>query len=113
WTLGRPMAEVEDEAERVAVDQHGIRVDDLAGAVLDLDLDRQFAHSKTTRTWPSFTTSVSLTRISFTRPALGAVTGISIFIDSRMMSRSSSATWSPGFDVIFLTLHTSSAFSYI
>src|SRR5260370_248014 len=67
-------------------------------------------HSSTTSTWPSLTTSVSLTRISFTVPARGAMTGISIFIDSRMRSVSSSATWSPGFAVIFQTLPTSSAF---
>src|SRR5438105_4372092 len=111
--LGRPLAEVEDEAQRVAVDEHCVGVNDLGRAVLDLDLDRQLAHSSTTSTWPSFTTSVSLTRISDTLPARGAVTGISIFMDSRIMSTSSSATWSPGLAVIFHTLPTSSALTSV
>ncbi len=39
--------------------------------MLEEELGR-FRHSSTTSTWPSFTTSVSLTRISFTVPARGA-----------------------------------------
>src|SRR6202158_4732114 len=107
--LGCPLPEIQHKAERVAVDENGVRVDDLVGALLNLDLDWHLAHSSTTRTWPSLTTSVSFTRISFTVPARGAVTDISIFIDSRIMSTSSSATWSPIFEVIFQTLPTSSA----
>src|SRR6266851_1072898 len=80
--------------------------------VLKQELGR-LGHSSTTSTWPSLTTSVSLTRISFTVPARGAVTGISIFIDSRMSSVSSSATWSPGLAVIFQTLPTSSALTSV
>src|SRR5207245_1075673 len=111
--LGRPLAEIEDEPERVAVDEHRIGVNDLARTVLNLDTDRKLAHSSTTNTWPSLTTSVSLTRISRTVPARGAVTEISIFIDSRMRRTSSSATLSPGFAVIFQTLPTSSALTSV
>src|SRR5450759_660194 len=111
--LGRPLAEVEDEAQWIAVDEDGIRVHDLVGALLDLDPDRELTHSSTTSTWPSLTTSVSLTRISFTLPARGAVTEISIFIDSRIMSTWSSATSSPGLLVIFHTLPTSSALTSV
>src|SRR4030081_2543541 len=102
--LGRPLPEIQHKAQRVAVDEYGVGVDDLVGALLNLDLDRHLAHSSTTSTWPSLTTSVSFTRISFTVPARGAVTAISIFIDSRISNTSSSATWSPGFEVIFHTL---------
>src|SRR5205823_2727997 len=111
--FGRPLPEVEDETKRIAVDEDGVGVDDLARAFLDFDLDRKVAHSSTTRTWPSLTTSVSFTLISATRPARGAVTGISIFIDSRIIRTSSSATSSPGFEVIFQTLPTSSALTSI
>src|SRR5205823_3061712 len=83
--LRSPLPEVQHEAQRVAVDEHGVGVDDLVRALLHLDPERQVAHSRTTSTWPSLTTSVSLTRISVTLPALGAITGISIFIDSRIM----------------------------
>src|SRR6185312_8798186 len=101
------------EPKWVAVDEDGVRVHDLVGALLDLDPNRELTHSSTTSTWPSLTTSVSLTRISFTFPARGAVTEISIFIDSRIMSTSSSATSSPGFDVIFHTFPTSSALTSV
>src|SRR5246127_5354814 len=57
WLLRRPLPEVEYETERIAVDEHRVGVDDLTGALLHLDLDRQVAHSSTTRTWPSFTMS--------------------------------------------------------
>src|SRR5207302_5420364 len=70
-------------------------------------------HSRTTRTWPSLTTSPSLTLTSLTVPARGAVTGISIFIDSRTRSSSSSATCAPGCVVIFQTLPTSSALTSV
>src|SRR3989442_511918 len=111
--LGRPLAEIEHEPERVAIDEHRIGVDDLARTVLNLDTDRKLAHSSTTNTWPSLTTSASLTRISRTVPARGAVTEISIFMDSRIRSTSSSATLSPGFVVIFHTLPTSSALTSV
>src|SRR6201999_2768900 len=48
--------------------------------------------SMTARTLPSSTASPSLILISFTVPAHGASTGISIFIDSRMMTVSPSLT---------------------
>src|SRR5438067_925032 len=111
--LGSPLAEVEHEAQWAAVDEDHVGVDDLAGRFVDLDLDRELAHSITARTWPSRTTSFSLTRISLTVPATGATTGISIFIDSRMISTSSSATWSPGLASTFQTLPTSSAFTSV
>src|ERR1700682_3284643 len=111
--LRGPLPEIQHKAERVAVDEDGICVDDLVGALLDLDLDWKLTHSSTTSTWPSLTTSVSLTLISLTLPACGAVTEISIFIDSRIMSTSSSATSSPGFEVIFHTLPTSSALTSV
>src|SRR4029077_7857723 len=107
------LPEVQNKAQRIAVDENGIRVNDLVGALLDLDLDRHLAHSSTTSSWLSLTTSVSFTRISFTVPARGAVTDISIFIDSRIMSTSSSATRSPTFEVIFQTLPTSSALTSV
>ena len=44
---------------------------------------------------PSCTTSSGATRTSLTVPAHGAVTGISIFIDSRIMSSSPSPTDAP------------------
>src|SRR5437660_8213095 len=86
-------------------------------AQLSLPLDQSLVsqqelrrfHSRTTRTWPSFTTSPSLTRTSLTMPARGEVTGISIFMDSRMSSSSSSATCAPGCVLTFHTLPTSSA----
>jgi hypothetical protein len=49
-------------------------------------------YSNTTSAWPSITASPSLVRMDFTTPARGATTGISIFIDSRMISVSSSCT---------------------
>src|SRR5207249_5421983 len=70
-------------------------------------------HSRTTRTWPSLTTSCSFTRISLTVPARGDVTGISIFIDSRTSSSSSSATCAPGWVFTFHTLPTSSALTSV
>src|SRR5947207_3017325 len=70
-------------------------------------------HSSTTRTWPSLTTSPSFTRTSFTVPARGAVTGISIFIDSRIRSSSSSATCAPTCVLTFQTLPTSSALTSV
>src|SRR5260370_20709803 len=51
--LGRPLAEIEDEAERVAADEHRIGADDLARAVLNLDTHPTLAHSTTPNTCPS------------------------------------------------------------
>jgi len=48
-----------------------------------------------------------------TVPPRGAVTGISIFIDSRMRSSSSSATSAPGVVLTFHTLPTSSALTSV
>src|SRR5437879_11411712 len=70
-------------------------------------------HSSTTRTWPSLTTSPSFTLTSLTVPARGAVTGISIFIDSRTRSSSSSATCAPAWVLTFQTLPTSSALTSV
>src|SRR5207248_11679025 len=70
-------------------------------------------HSRTTRAWPSLTTSPSFQRTSLTVPARGAVTVISIFIDSRIKSSSSSATCAPGCVLIFQTLPTSSALTSV
>src|SRR5258708_28310046 len=111
--LGRPLAEIEHAPERVAVDEHCIGVNDLTRTVLNLDTDRKLAHSSTTNTWPSLTTSASLTRISRTVPARGAVTEISIFMASRIRSPSSSPPLSPAFAVIFQTLPTSSALTSV
>src|SRR2546430_312610 len=54
-------------------------------------------------TSPSCTVCPSCTRISFTAPARGASTGISIFIDSSTMTASPAATLSPGFVGIWNT----------
>src|SRR5438270_422562 len=70
-------------------------------------------HSSTTRTWPSLTTSPSFPRTSRTVPARGAVTGISIFIDSRTSSSSSSATCAPTWVLTFQTLPPSSALTSV
>src|SRR6478609_2034629 len=53
---------------------------------------------------PSSTASPSLILISRTVPAHGASTGISIFIDSKMMTVSPSFTLLPGFASIFQTV---------
>src|SRR3954470_4577575 len=58
---------------------------------------------------PSWTTSPSLTRSSETVPAASAITGISIFIDSRMTRVSPSSTLSPWETTTFHTLATISA----
>src|SRR5712691_9704431 len=52
---------------------------------------------------PSCTVCPSATLISFTLPALGASTGISIFMDSSTMTRSPAATASPTLLVIWKT----------
>src|SRR5262249_24079500 len=64
--------------------------DDVAPAVLRPDHG-----SSTATTSPSCTLSSGATRSSATVPARGAVTGISIFMDSRMTSSSPSATRAP------------------
>src|SRR5438876_11914941 len=100
--------------------EHRLHLLDLV-AQLSLPLDQPLVgqqklrglHSRTTRTWPSLTTSPSFTRTSLTVPAHGAVTGISIFIDSRMSSSSSKATWAPGAVFTFQTLPTSSALTSV
>src|SRR5262249_48466724 len=51
--------------------------------------------SRTATTSPSCTLSSGATRTSVTTPSFGAVTGISIFIDSRITSSSPSATCAP------------------
>src|SRR5260370_22815794 len=53
-------------------------------------------HSSTTSTSPSCTASAGCTRTSRTVPATGALTGISIFIDSRVIKSPSAVTASPG-----------------
>src|SRR5579863_2300515 len=63
--------------------------------------------------WPSWTTSPSATRICVTVPAVGEVIGISIFIDSRIISVSSSSTACPTSTTIFQRLPTSSAFTSV
>src|SRR5688572_21022945 len=55
-------------------------------------------------TWSSLTGWPSLILISLTVPSTGASTGISIFIDSRMIMVSPSETLSPGFTSIFHTV---------
>src|ERR1700754_3910325 len=55
--------------------------------------------------------SPSLTRISLIVPALGDSTGISIFIDSRIMISPSASTLSPGLSWIFQTLPAISDFT--
>src|SRR3712207_3528510 len=65
---------------------------------------RRVAHSSTTRASPSETDCPSSTRISRTVPSSSASTGISIFIDSRMITVSPSSTWSPGETSIFQTV---------
>src|ERR1019366_4088688 len=62
---------------------------------------------------PSWTTSPSATRICFTVPEVGVVIGISIFIDSRIISVSSSSTACPTSTTIFQRLPTSSAFTSV
>jgi hypothetical protein len=59
-------------------------------------------------TWSSSTGSSSLTRISASVPAAVASTGISIFMDSRIMMTSSTATLSPTAASIFQTLPVTS-----
>src|SRR5256886_13542909 len=100
--------------------EHRLHLLDLV-AQLSLPLDQPLVgqqelrglHSRTTRTWPSLTTSPSFTRTSLTVPARGAVTGISIFIDSRISSSSSSATCAPASVLTFHTLPTSSALTSV
>src|SRR5205085_5967254 len=107
--------------------QSGLQVLDLGAEVLDALVhagvaQQQLAgvqsgaepiYSITARTWPSLTTSCSLTRISLTVPATGATTGISIFMDSRITRMSSSSTVSPGLASTFQTLPTSSALTSV
>jgi ubiquinone/menaquinone biosynthesis C-methylase UbiE len=59
----------------------------------DAELPLRTHRSRTTSTSPSFTACEGWQRISFTVPASGASTGISIFIDSRMTSASPAATF--------------------
>src|SRR6187399_2295910 len=61
--------------------------------------------------WPSPIASPSFTLISLIVPALGDSTGISIFIDSRIMISPSSSTLSPGLSWIFQTLPAISDFT--
>src|SRR5437762_14310550 len=60
-------------------------------------------YSSTTKVSPSCTVCPSRTRISFTAPARGASTGISIFMDSSTITGSPAATASPAFAVIWKT----------
>src|SRR5438105_10588613 len=60
-------------------------------------------HSSTTKVSPSCTVCPSRTRISFTAPARGASTGISIFMDSSTITGSPAATLSPTFAVTWKT----------
>src|SRR3989449_2256107 len=68
-------------------------------------VDRGQAHgySSTTTVSPSCTVCPSRTLISFTAPARGASTGISIFMDSSTITASPAATRSPGFVGIWNT----------
>ena len=90
-----------------------------AGVVDEVDLDLrgtldeakarltpapEAASSKTATSWPSRTGAPSAMRISTTRPASGATTGISIFMDSSTMRVSSACRVSPGFTRIFHTV---------
>src|SRR5580704_3694150 len=76
------------------------------------DGDRE-GQSTMATVWPSWTTSPSATRIRVTVPAVGEVIGISIFIDSRIISVSSSSTACPTSTTIFQRLPTSSAFTSV
>src|SRR5580704_10373593 len=76
------------------------------------DGDRE-GQSTMATVWPSWTTSPSATRIRVTVPAVGEVIGISIFIDSRIISVSSSSTDWPTSTTIFQRLPTSSAFTSV
>src|SRR2546423_1041867 len=60
-------------------------------------------YSSTTKVSPSCTVCPSRTRISFTAPARGASTGISIFMDSSTITGSPAATLSPTFAVTWKT----------
>src|SRR3989475_2027633 len=60
-------------------------------------------YSRTATTSPSWTVCPSRTLISLTAPARGASTGISIFIDSRMITATPAATRSRGFVVTSIT----------
>src|SRR5258708_2096898 len=62
-----------------------------------------WGHSSTTTVSPSCTVCPSRTRISFTAPARGASTGISIFMDSSTITGSPAATLSPTFAVTWKT----------
>src|SRR5262249_51234624 len=61
----------------------------------DAELTVAAHRSRTTSTSPSFTGCEGWQRISFTVPASGASTGISIFIDSRMTRTSPAETFCP------------------
>jgi hypothetical protein len=63
----------------------------------------------TTKGSPSLTTSPAETTISETDPATSASTGISIFIDSKITTGSSAATFWPTSTSTFITAATSSA----
>src|SRR5256714_2014144 len=60
-------------------------------------------YSSTTKVSPSCTVCPSRTRISFTAPARGASTGISIFMDSSTITGSPAATLSPTLAVTWKT----------
>src|SRR5258708_10214540 len=65
----------------------------------------------TATSWPSAIASPSATLISLMVPPLGDSTGISIFMDSRIMISPSSSTLSPGLSWIFQTLPAISDFT--
>src|SRR5215468_282279 len=68
-------------------------------------------YSRVATVSPSWTVWPSVTVISFTRPARGASTGISIFIDSSTITGSPAATASPGLLVIWKTTPVMCAFT--
>jgi hypothetical protein len=81
-----------------AGDPHG----DLA-AIGDQDRPHRPQPRSVAMAWPSSTCSPSCTSTSATVPACGATTGISIFMDSRITTGSSSATAVPAGATIFQT----------
>src|SRR5678810_1055507 len=70
-------------------------------------------YSITATTSPSFSASPSLTRNSARRPARGATTGISIFMDSMIRMVSSTASCAPGCASIFHTLPATSVTTFM
>src|SRR5688572_5871054 len=61
------------------------------------------SYSRTAMVSPSWTVRPTSTRISFTTPARGASTGISIFIDSSTITGSPASTESPGWATTWKT----------